>query len=165
MSTKHILKISAICLIALGFSACCRKKNYCSTERIKIAFVGFNRSESRLLTLKRYIRWQYDKALDSADLVYNGNKPYDPNTPDTLWLSEYVSRGLIEDIYHGNDWQLQMPTARKNYLITDIKIGDHFSDLIDCNDNKSSCENPVTNFMINGDIVDGSIIYISKPLK
>lgn len=164
-STKNILQIAILLGIGLCFTACCQKKRYCSTERVKIAFVGFNRSESRILTLRRYKRWDYSYAIDSADLTYAGNKPYDPSEPDTLWIDEYAPEGLLEDIHHGNDWRLTMPSAGETFLITEINISDRHYDIINCNDNKSSCENPVTNFQINGTVIDGNTFYITKRLK
>lgn len=133
---------------------------------MKIAFVGFNRTESRLLMLKRYKLWEYDKVLDSAQLTYAGDQPYNPNKPDTLWLSEYKSDGLIRDIYHGNDWQIIiLGSASRSYLITEINQSEHISELISCTDNKTTCENPMIYFKFNGDITDGSTLYIVKPLK
>ncbi len=162
---KHILKTATLCCIGIGFTACCQKKQYCGTERIKIAFVGFYRSESRIISLKRYKQWDYSRAIDSADIIYAGNKPYDPSKPDTLWIDEYVPDGLLEDIHHGNDWRLTMPSAGETVLITEINVSDHHYDIINCNDNKSSCENPITNFKVDGSVIDGNVIYITKTFK
>lgn len=132
---------------------------------MKIAFVGFNRTESRLLMLKRYKLWEYDKTLDSAQLTYTGDQPYNPNKPDTLWLSEYKSDGLIRDVYHGNDWQITILGASRSYLITEIHQSDHLSELISCTDNKTSCENPMIDFKINGSVTEGNTVYIIKSIK
>lgn len=162
LSTKNILKVTTLCCISLFFAACCQKKQYCSTERVKVALVGFNRSESRILSLRRYKQWDYSRAIDSADLTYSGNKPYDPSEPDTLWISEYSSDGLVEDIHHGNDWRLTLPSARQTVLITEINISDRHYEIISCTDNKSSCNNPMINFKVDGTVIDGSVIYIIK---
>lgn len=153
------------CFLLTGLSACCTKKEYCGSERIKVALVGFNRTESRLLLLKRNKQWNNDKTLDSAQLTYAGDQPYNPNKPDTLWLSEYRTNGIIRDIYHGNDWHLSIQGTDKAYLFTDIIQSNHISEIISCTDNKTSCENPVISFKVNGNVSEGNTVYLIKTIK
>src|SRR5690606_20500609 len=100
------------------FSSCCEKKIYCRSESLDFAFTGFDRSEVRSFTLRRYKQGdQWGPVLDSAQFIYYGQAPVTIR-PDTLPLADYRTVGNLDGITEGNDWAIYLPATHKTYYIT-----------------------------------------------
>lgn len=151
-------------IVALTITGCCKKRLYCDSGTLKIAFAGFARSDVRLVMLKRYKIGDHSKALDSATLSYAGNAPSMLNKLDTLWLSDYTSNSSMgNNITWGNDWQIRMiGTQPRVYNITTIGEEGHRYDLIKCDDNTARCTNELSYFAINDYWVTGNTTYIQR---
>jgi hypothetical protein len=151
-------------LPVLFFTSCCKKRVYCTSGNIGIAFTGFTRTESRSLILKRYaIGNEYKKAIDSSRLVYTGNAPVVLKKPDTLWLSDYsVSTGIIKDIIWGNEYVIEMPVNGRRFQIDAIANEGHNFEMAKCGDNGATCTNPIAAFAVNGGYIYGNKTYIGK---
>ena len=152
--------LACLCL----FSSCCKKRVYCTSGDIKLAFTGFTRAETRTIVLKRYeIGNKYAKALDSARLVYSGNSPIKVNKPDTVWLSEYtLTSGLIKSIVWGNEWSLELPANGRWFAVHTIGNVDHRFEMTKCSDDSHSCTNDISGFMVGGGYYYGNTAYINK---
>lgn len=143
-------------------SSCCEKKIYCSSELLDFAFTGFDRSEVRSFTLRRYKKGdQWGAVLDSVQYIYYGQAPV-TSRPDTIPFADYRTVGNIKGIAADNDWGIYLPATRKVYYITTIFTEDKKSQLVRCGDDNSSCSSAITNFSINSEWQSGGHIYIQK---
>lgn len=155
-------RLSAILLSLTFLSSCCEKKIYCSSELFDFAFTGFDRSEVRSFTLRRYPKGnQWGRVLDSAQYIYYGQAPV-TTRPDTLPFADYRTIGSLSGITADNDWAIYLPATRKTYYITTIFTDDKKSQLVRCGDDQTSCTSAITNFSINGEWQNGGFIYIEK---
>ncbi len=142
--------------------SCCEKKVYCRSGQFDFAFTGFDRSEVRSFTLRRYKQGdQWGPVLDSAQFIYYGQAPV-AGWPDTLPFADYRSVGDLDGITAGNDWAIYLPATRKTYFITTIFTEDKRSQLVRCGDDETSCVSAITNFSINDNWQNGGFIYIQK---
>lgn len=152
-------------LIISGFSACCKKRVYCDSGTLKIAFSGFPRNEIKNIYIKRYkiedsLR---GKALDSATFIYTGNTPSIPNQRDTLYLSDYTSNnGMSSNITWGNDWEIRISALERVYRFTQITDEGHRYDMAKCSDNDTRCTNELNYFLVNGQGINGNTLFIRK---
>ena len=145
-----------------ALSSCCEKKIYCGSQMLDFAFTGFDRSEVRSFTLRRFKQGdQWGQVLDSAQFIYYGQAPVSMR-PDTLPLADYRTVGVLKGIYAGNDWAIYLPATGKTYFITTIFTEEKKSELVRCGDNKSSCTSAITNFSINGEWQNGGYVYIQE---
>lgn len=153
--------------ITVSLGACCKKKLYCQTGDMKIAIVGYTRSESRNMIVKRYKSWEHDKALDSGTFIYSGNVPLVVNKPDTLWFSDYKAYNNynIKSITGGNDWAIELPSVRERYLITAMYDDNHRSEMVKCGDNSTTCTAAITQFVVNESWTEGNVLWIRKVLR
>lgn len=151
-------------VLLTGLSACCKRKFYCKPEALKVAFVGFSRTEIRNITLKRYSENDtgYRKAIDSSQLVYSGNAPVVANKKDTLWLSDYTSNGDLDAIYDGNNWRLLITNLKYDYYITDIADEEHRYDIGGCGDKEKTCTNLIRSISLNGNTSWGTTLYLYR---
>lgn len=149
-------------LIGILATACCKKRVYCTSGNIDVAFCGFQRSEVRTIVLKRYKIGDYSKALDSAQFIYNGNKPIPTKGKDTLWLSDYTTVGLLKNITADNNWDIYDPYTSKGYLINTITQDGHIFQLEKCSGKETQCFNNVTGFSMNGVWYTTNKLYIQK---
>lgn len=148
--------------LVIGFSACCEKKIYCTSQTLDFAFTGFDRSEVRSFTLRRYKKGdQWGPVLDSAQFIYYGQAPV-RISPDTLPFADYRTVSSIKGISADNDWSIYLPATRKVYFITTIFTDEKKSQLVRCGDDATSCTSAITNFSINSDWQNGGFIYIQK---
>lgn len=159
---RNIILI-ALLFTALGMSACCKRRAYCRTGSLSIAFVGFQTSEIRSFVLRRYdiddtIR---TKALDSAQFVYTGTASL-PNVRDTVWMSDYNSNGKLGSIHSGNDWTITFVSIGRQYGFHAIYDEEHRYDIVRCSDNETSCTNRISHFSINGAWNEGDVAFIFK---
>lgn len=149
----------------LVISSCCKKRTFCSNEKLKIAFVGFDRSAIRTVILKRYTAGDKErkKALDSSQLVNNTTLTIVPGKPDTSWLSSYtMTSGTTDGVVYGNDWVLYLPGLNRTFALTDIYQGDNRFVKVPCKDNETKCSNAVKSYSIEGFWVESSTVYIKK---
>ena len=156
---KNLVVLSAVCLLA---SACCKKRVYCTSGSIEVAFTGFQRAETRTIVLKRYKVNDHSKALDSAQFIYNGSKPIPVKGNDTLWLSDYTTVGLLKNITADNDWEIYNPYTGRHYLINSISQEGHTFQLEKCSGKETQCFNKITGFGINGGWNASDKLYIQK---
>jgi hypothetical protein len=150
--------------VSLALSACCKKRLYCDSGTLKIAFAGFPRNDVRLIMLKRYKTGDFSKPLDSTTLSYSGNAPVLLNKKDTLWLSDYTSSSPMgNNITWGNDWKIRfIGTTPREYRITSIGDEGRRYQLVKCDDRTTRCTNELSHFSINDDWITGNTIYIHR---
>jgi hypothetical protein len=147
----------------LVVSGCCKKKLYCQSGIMKVAFVGYTRSETRSISIKRYELNKHDKAIDSGAFIYDGNRPTVNGKPDTLWLSEYQTGSYIfNGIKPGNDWQIYMPTIRATYMLRGLEDNGHRSILVKCRDEETTCTADLAHYYVNNIWMEGTTLYIKK---
>lgn len=155
-------RLIAIIITVLLLPSCCEKKIYCSSQLLDFAFTGFDRSEVRSFTLRRYKKGdQWGPVLDSAQFIYYGQAPV-TGRPDTLPFADYRTVGNLKGIAADNDWAIYLPATRKTYYITTIFTDEKKSQLVRCGDDNTNCTSAITNFSINSDWQNGGFIYIQK---
>lgn len=148
-----------------GLSSCCKKRTFCTTEKLNIAFAGFDRSVIRTVILKRYAKGDDKrvKALDSAILINKNVVTSIPGKPDTSWLSNYsVSSGNYTEVQYGYDWVVYLSSNNKSYLVSEIYEGDNRYEKVPCGKNDTKCTNNIKSYAIDGFWVEGNTLYI-KP--
>lgn len=163
---RYWLALLVVVVIAAG---CCKKKLYCQSGNLTIAFVGYLRSESRSISVKRFeLGGQFSKAIDSGSFIYGGTQPVNVKKPDTLWFSEYTvatSKYVFTGIKPGNDWQIYLPFLRETYILTGLGDDGNRSMLVKCNDDKTSCTADMANLYVNNVWAEGDTLYIVKTKK
>ena len=155
----------ALALAVLATAGCCKKKLYCQSGKMKVIISGYNRSESRSISIKRYkTGGDYTKALDSGTLVYNKTLPVlKAGQKDTLYLDDYFSSSYaFSGIKPGNDWLIYLPALRESYLITALFDDEHRSELVLCGDNSTTCTMEVTQYTVNNRWMDGNTLWLVK---
>ena len=154
-----------ILIVCITFTSCCKRRVYCKSSALKIAFTGFSRSESRSIMLKRYEKGtNFEKAIDSARLVYSGTTPVVAGKPDTLWFSDYdIVTGTIKDIIWGNDWSIEMLATEDFYWIDAIGDAGHRYEIVKCGENSEGCVNPIAEFAVNGGWHVSNTLYLAEP--
>lgn len=156
-------RFTVLLLLVIGLSSCCEKRIYCDSQMLDFAFTGFDRSEVRSFTLRRYKKDdQWGPVIDSAQYIYYGQAPVTPGRPDTLSFADYRTVGALKGITAGNDWAIYLPGTRKTYYITTIFTDEKKSELVRCGDKAASCSSAITNFSINGSWQNGGFMYIQK---
>jgi hypothetical protein len=148
--------------LLLGGSSCCQKRGYCEPGKLNVAFVGFSRTESRYVMLKRYKIGESKKALDSAQFIYNGTKAYNPAQTDTLMFSEYSTSGVLEGIKTDNDWELTLTSTGHKYKFTSVNNGGPRYEVIKCNGKEAGCVNEIANYTVNDQWREGNTLYIGR---
>lgn len=162
---KKILLLSILGLILI-VSSCCQKRVYCSSGYLDFAFTGFERSEVRSFTLRRYVKDSiYGRVLDSAQYVYYGNAPVSLTKPDTLPLSDYRTVSKYDKgITTGNDWAIYLPATGKEFTITNLFDDNNNYIMSKCGDDGASCGKMIVNYSINNQWQSGSYLYLDKKL-
>lgn len=161
----HRVLYIIIACSSISLSSCCKKRTFCSNENLKIAFVGFDRSNIRTVILKRYMVGDKvkNKAIDSAQLVNNSAVVIVAGKPDTVLLSNYsITSGSLHGVSYGNDWVLYLPAINRTLNITDIYDGDNRFVKVPCKDNETKCSNSIKSYAIEGFWVESSSLYIRK---
>lgn len=149
-------------LVVISVSSCCEKRIYCTSGMLDFAFTGFDRSEVRSFTLRRYKKGdQWGPVIDSAQYIYYGQAPV-TTRPDTLPFADYRTVGALKGITADNDWSVYLPATGKTYYITTIFTDEKKSELVRCGDKAASCSSAITNFSINSNWQNGNFIYIQK---
>jgi hypothetical protein len=162
MKHRLILSLMAAMLVA----GCCKKKLYCQSGSLTVAFVGFTRTESRSVSIKRYERGTTDKAIDSGTFIYNGSQPVVAGKKDTLWLSEYQSSSYVfTGIKPANDWQIYLPFLRLNYHLKDMYDNGNRSTLVKCGDEETTCTAPMAHLVVNDYWMETDTLYIIKQTR
>lgn len=160
MYKSRFVILSVFALLAFG--SCCKKRTYCQYDKLNIVFTGFNRSESRTVWLKRYEKGKVvGKALDSAQFIYSGIKPVVTGKPDTLWLSDYSTIGVLSGVYPGNDWVLVLTGANRTYTIDLIGDEGHNYEIVKCG-NEDGCINKVSHYALSGAYSNSNTAYIKR---
>lgn len=147
-------------LLVLG--SCCKKRAYCKYESLKIAFTGFNRSETRSVMLKRYPKDKIGgRALDSALFLYSGSKPVISGKPDTLWFSDYTTNGNLDGVTPGNDWTLNLQGANKVYVFTLVADEGHTYEVVRCGKD-DGCINKTAHYFTEGTYYNSGTAYLKR---
>jgi hypothetical protein len=155
-------RLITILLLVVSLPSCCEKKIYCSSQVLDFAFTGFDRSEVRSFTLRRFKKGdQWGPVLDSVQYIYYGQAPV-TSRPDTLPFADYRTVGNINGISAGNDWAIYLPATRKTYFITSIFTDEKKSQLVRCGDDITGCSSAITNFAINENWQNGGFVFIQK---
>ena len=163
MNKGKLLIIILSVFVASFATSCCKKRMYCNSGELNIAFVGFQRGDIKSVNLKRYKTGQtFGKALDSAQLIYNGNTPVVANKKDTLWLSSYSTVGAISSIKAGNDWELFVSNTGHRIRFTDVGNEGHYYEISKCSGKEVDCVNQISYFVTNGTWNYGNTLYIQK---
>lgn len=156
--------ILCLSMLTIAFGACCKKRQYCTTDKLSVIFAGFNRSDIRTVWLKRYKAGEPKvKALDSSQFVYNGNAPLPVgNKKDTIAFSDYSrTSGPLNGIYPGNDWLILAQSINGYYTIDLIADEGHTSEIVKCGEN-GGCINKVAHYFTQGAYHNGNTAYIQK---
>jgi hypothetical protein len=154
--------IFLILLSITGLSSCCKKRVYCKAGELKIAFVGYPRSDIRAVSIRRYKTDVFNKALDSAQLNLNVNLPVVPNKKDTIWLSDYSTTGAVKAVTLGNDWNLTLTATGENFRISSIGDQGNLYQIEKCSGKETDCTNGVSHFFSNGVWHESDTYYIQK---
>lgn len=155
---SSLFALAALLLIG----SCCKKRVYCASGPLKVAFVGFNRSEITTVILRRYKTGEHQKPLDTAQFQYNGSEPVKLGKKDTLWFSDYYTIGNLSAIQAGNDWDIYIRGTKQTFAFSTIFGEDHQYEMAGCSNSGASCVNNIAHFSINGLWQDGNTIYIWK---
>lgn len=156
------LYIIPLILLSLLAASCCEKKIYCTSGALDFAFTGYQRTEVRSFTLRRFVEGnEFQEVLDSAQFIYYGTDD-SPLKPDTFYFGDYRTVGDLKAIKPGNDWQIYLPAIQKTYYFSTIYDDQNNSQFVRCNDNETSCTKKITNFSINFNWQSGNFIYIPE---
>ena len=150
-------------LAVVGISACCKKRLYCESGSLNIAFVGFPRMETRTLLIKKFNRYEDIKAVDSGFFIYAGKTPSQTNKIDTLWLSDYVSNnGMSNRLTTGYDWRITLTGVDRSYDFNEIVSSGKRYEIVGCNEALSPCIDELARFNFGGTTLGGNTVYIRR---
>lgn len=168
MLRNRIVSIALLAALFAGMffiSSCCQKKVYCSPGYMEIGFIGFNRTEINNMILRRLPKDSQGAApIDTAVFLFTGTYPTKttPDQVDTVYFSDYTSKGALQGIYAGFDWVLYIPGTQRYYAITTIFNDDKQDVIVKCTDKETTCTSEIKNYSINGLWQDGRTLYIRK---
>lgn len=159
---RYFLSVLLSATMILMLSSCCEKKIYCTSGTLDFAFTGYNRTEVRSFTLRRYAKGdQFGPVIDSAQFIYYGDNTL-PSKIDTFYFQDYRTVGNLKGITADNDWAIYLPAAAKLYYVTTIFDDQNNSQLVRCNDKETNCVKNITNFSINNLWQSTDFIYVEK---